>query len=73
MRQVRFDPKSGDSVDLVLFVNGVPTATAELKNRYTGQTVDDAIRQYREAVPHRTSCSAGARSCTSRSTPTSRT
>ncbi len=24
LRQVRFDPKSGDSVDLVLFVNGIP-------------------------------------------------
>ncbi|HEY4277551.1 MAG TPA: type I restriction endonuclease [Conexibacter sp.] len=51
VRQVRFDPNSGDSLDLVLFVNGVPTATAELKNRYTGQTVDDAIRQYREDRP----------------------
>ncbi len=47
VRQVRFDPKGGDSVDLVLFVNGVPTATAELKNRWTGQTVEDAIEQYR--------------------------
>ena len=74
MRQVRFDPKSGDSLDLVLFVNGIPTATAELKNRYTGQTVDDAIRQYREDRDRRrTCCSASARSCTSPSTPTSRT
>ena len=48
VRQVRFDPAIGDSVDIVLFVNGIPTATAELKNRYTGQDVDDAIRQYRE-------------------------
>lgn len=47
VRQVRFDPNSGDSVDLVLFVNGIPTATAELKNRWTGQTFDDAIKQYR--------------------------
>jgi type I restriction enzyme, R subunit len=47
VRQVRYDASSGDSVDLVLFVNGVPTATAELKNRWTGQTVEDAIRQYR--------------------------
>jgi len=31
----------------VLFVNGVPTATAELKNRWTGQTVEHAIEQYR--------------------------
>ncbi|PTL56137.1 type I restriction endonuclease subunit R [Paraconexibacter algicola] len=48
VRQVRFDPKSGESVDLVLFVNGVPTATAELKNRWTGQQVEHAIKQYRE-------------------------
>lgn len=47
VRQVRFDPKSGDSVDLVLFVNGIPTATAELKNRWTGQTVDHARAQYK--------------------------
>ncbi|MGI8523326.1 MAG: type I restriction endonuclease subunit R [Nocardioides sp.] len=46
VRQVRFDPTSGESVDLVLFVNGVPTATAELKNRYTGQDYADAIKQY---------------------------
>lgn len=47
VRQVRFDPKSGESVDLVLFVNGIPTATAELKNQYTHQTVADAMTQYR--------------------------
>ena len=47
VRQVRFDPNSGDALDLVLFVNGVPTATAELKNRWTGQTVEHAIKQYR--------------------------
>ena len=49
VRQVRFDPHGGDSVDLVLFVNGVPTATAELKNRWTGQNVEHAIEQYRQA------------------------
>lgn len=48
IRQVRFDPKGGDSIDLVLFVNGIPTATAELKNRYTGQNVNHAREQYRE-------------------------
>lgn len=46
VRQVRFDPASGKSLDLVLFVNGVPTATAELKNRWTKQDVHDAIAQY---------------------------
>ena len=48
VRQVRFDPRKSDSVDLVLFVNGVPTATAELKNRWTDQNVQDAILQYRD-------------------------
>jgi type I restriction enzyme R subunit len=47
VRQIRYEAKSGDALDLVLFVNGVPTATAELKNRWTGQTVEDAIKQYR--------------------------
>ncbi|RKT79216.1 type I restriction enzyme R subunit [Terracoccus luteus] len=35
------------SLDLVLFVNGVPTATAEIKTHTAGQRVEDAIRQYR--------------------------
>ncbi len=48
VRQVRYNAKSGDALDLVLFVNGIPTATAELKNRWTGQTVEDAIKQYRK-------------------------
>jgi type I restriction enzyme, R subunit len=47
VRQVRYETKSGDALDLVLFVNGIPTATAELKNRWTGQTVEEAIKQYR--------------------------
>jgi type I restriction enzyme R subunit len=47
VRQIRYDPKTGDELDLVLFVNGVPTATAELKNRWTGQAVEEAIKQYR--------------------------
>ncbi|MEA2442538.1 MAG: type restriction enzyme subunit [Thermoleophilaceae bacterium] len=47
VRQVRFDAKKNDSVDVVLFVNGIPTATAELKNLFTSQSVDDAIEQYK--------------------------
>ena len=35
-----------DSVDLTLFVNGIPTATAELKNPLTQQSVGHAMRQY---------------------------
>jgi len=38
---------ASQSVDLGLFLNGVPIFTAELKNPLTGQNVDDAILQYR--------------------------
>lgn len=47
VRQVRYDPTLANALDLVLFVNGIPTATAELKNRWTGQTYRDALKQYR--------------------------
>lgn len=47
IRQVKFSKTSGQSVDLVLFVNGIPIATAELKNELTGQNVHHAMRQYR--------------------------
>ncbi len=47
-RQVHFDPaRPGLSLDLVLFVNGIPVATAELKNAMTGQDAGHAKRQYR--------------------------
>jgi hypothetical protein len=45
-RQVRFNPDSEQSIDVVLAVNGIPVATLELKNPMTGQTVRDAQRQY---------------------------
>jgi type I restriction enzyme R subunit len=41
------ESKPGDSLDLVLLMNGIPTASAELKNPTSGQTVADAISQYR--------------------------
>jgi len=47
-RQLRYSATSGDELDLALFVNGIPTATAELKNPLTGQDVERAKRQYRE-------------------------
>ncbi|MBA2258645.1 MAG: hypothetical protein H0W18_07100, partial [Acidobacteria bacterium] len=37
---------SGNCFDLVLFLNGIPVATGELKTDFT-QTVRDAIDQYR--------------------------
>lgn len=47
VRQFRYSLKSEKSLDLGLFLNGIPVFTAELKNPLTGQTVEDAIRQYR--------------------------
>jgi len=44
-RQVRFC-QTKETLDLVLAINGIPTATAELKTDLT-QTIDDAIDQYR--------------------------
>ena len=46
-RQVRYSTKNEKSLDLVLFLNGIPLFTAELKNPLSGQTVEDAIHQYR--------------------------
>jgi len=47
VRQVHFSTKTEKSLDLVLFLNGIPIFTAELKNPLTGQDIEDAIRQYK--------------------------
>ena len=44
VRQVR--TTHGDIIDLVLFVNGLPVATAELKSEFT-QGINEAVEQYR--------------------------
>jgi type I restriction enzyme R subunit len=42
-----------DSLDLTLVVNGIPVATAELKNPLTHQTIEQAMAQYRtDRNPH---------------------
>ena len=46
-RQVKFDPASEKSLDMVLSLNGLPVATVELKNPLTGQNVNHAIEQYK--------------------------
>ena len=46
VRQVRYSLHHENSIDLVLFCNGVPVATLELKTDFT-QSVTDAIDQYR--------------------------
>ena len=47
VRQFRFSEQGEESLDLALFLNGIPIFTAELKNPLNGQDVEDAIRQYR--------------------------
>ncbi len=46
--QVKFSSKNNKSIDLLISLNGLPIATAELKNQFTGQNVTHAIKQYRE-------------------------
>ncbi|WP_166849106.1 type I restriction endonuclease subunit R [Isoptericola sp. BMS4] len=47
LRQVRFDTRTNESIDVVLTANGLPVATLELKTDNT-QSINDAIRQYKE-------------------------
>jgi type I restriction enzyme R subunit len=46
VRQVRYSLADEKCLDLVLFLNGLPAATAELKTDFT-QSVADAVEQYR--------------------------
>ncbi|MFK5987181.1 MAG: type I restriction endonuclease [Pseudomonadota bacterium] len=46
IRQIYYSKKNKNSVDLVLSLNGLPVATLELKNRFTGQNVSHAKKQY---------------------------
>ena len=51
MRQLAYgNSKSNefDSVDVVLFLNGIPIVTMELKNNLTGQRTAHAVKQYKE-------------------------
>jgi type I restriction enzyme, R subunit len=47
-RQLPFSAKTNKELDLALFLNGIPVATAELKNPFTRQTVEGAKTQYRK-------------------------
>ncbi len=46
VRQVRYSQANENCIDLVLFLNGIPVATVELKTDFT-QSVADAVDQYR--------------------------
>lgn len=47
VRQLHYSLNNSDSIDIVLFLNGIPIATMELKSDFT-QSVEDAITEYKE-------------------------
>lgn len=47
VRQLHYSTKNENSIDIGLFINGLPFLTMELKNQLTNQTIIDSERQYR--------------------------
>jgi len=47
VRQLHYSPHNNNSIDVVLFINGLPITTIELKNQLTGQNVQNSDDQYR--------------------------
>ena len=47
VRQLHYSTKNENSIDIVLFLNGLPLITMELKNEYTGQNYKTAEPQYK--------------------------
>ena len=45
-RQLFYSKDNSNSIDVMVSLNGMPVMTMELKNHYTNQTVENAIRQY---------------------------
>ena len=56
IRQLYFSEKNNKSIDLAIFINGLPLITMELKDRLSGSgyTVKDAIDQYKGRDVHET-------------------
>jgi type I restriction enzyme R subunit len=47
IRQLHYSTKNENSIDMGLFINGIPFMTMELKNQLTNQNIIDSERQYR--------------------------
>ena len=47
VRQLHYSPNSNKSIDIAIFINGIPIITIELKNQLTGQNIDDSDHQYK--------------------------
>lgn len=46
-RQLHYSVSNENSIDIVLFLNGIPVVSMELKNQFTGQDTSNAIDQYK--------------------------
>lgn len=46
-RQLHYSLNNENSIDIVLFLNGIPVVTMELKCQFTGQNTNNAINQYK--------------------------
>lgn len=48
VRQLHYSKQNHNSIDMVLFLNGIPIITMELKNQLTGQNILNSEKQYRK-------------------------
>jgi len=48
IEELRYSSKNGNEIDLVLFINGIPVTTLELKSNHAGQDISNAIHQYQK-------------------------
>ena len=51
VKELRYSKNNTNEIDLVIFVNGFPVVTIELKNALTGQKHHNAIKQYMTERP----------------------
>jgi len=47
VRQLHYSQKNANSIDMVIFLNGIPIITLELKNHLSGQNITNSENQYR--------------------------
>jgi len=47
VRQLKYSKRNENSLDITIFLNGIPIITTELKNSLTGQFVEQAKKQYK--------------------------
>ncbi|WP_233706912.1 type I restriction endonuclease subunit R, partial [Helicobacter heilmannii] len=52
MRQLHYSTKNNNSVDLAIFLNGLPLFTLELKHSLNAQNAKHALKQYGKRDPH---------------------